>query len=123
MPKIDKLRLMQFLATELVKEEDANFFVANQEYPVWSPYNCSEAANILRIQRKAIAQNPLYCAFLTAINCDLMGKRFLGRASSLRDAMRSLSHFISLNCERFLGRASLSLDIQNSRYKLLGTHW
>ena len=50
-------------------------------------------------------------------------KRFLGRASSLRDAMRSLSHFISLNCERFLGRASLSLDIQNSRYKLLGTHW
>jgi hypothetical protein len=45
--KIDKLRLMQFLATELVKEEDANFFVANQEYPVWSPYNCSEAANTL----------------------------------------------------------------------------
>ncbi|WP_200888906.1 hypothetical protein [Aphanizomenon flos-aquae] len=34
LPKIDKLRLMQFLATELVKEEDANFFVANQEYPV-----------------------------------------------------------------------------------------
>lgn len=46
LPKIDKLRLMQFLATELVKE-DANFFVANQEYPVWSPYNCSEAANVL----------------------------------------------------------------------------
>ena len=47
LPKIDKLRLMQFLATELVKEEDANFFVANQEYPVWSPHNCSEAANVL----------------------------------------------------------------------------
>ena len=47
LPKIDKLRLMQFLATELVQEEDANFFVANQEYPVWSPYNCSEAANVL----------------------------------------------------------------------------
>lgn len=47
LPKIDKLRLMQFLATELVKEEDSNFFVANQEYPVWSPYNCSEAANVL----------------------------------------------------------------------------
>ncbi|MGK7885781.1 MAG: hypothetical protein AB4057_14290 [Crocosphaera sp.] len=45
--KIDKLRLMQFLATELVKEENENFFVANQEYPVWSPYNCSEAANVL----------------------------------------------------------------------------
>jgi hypothetical protein len=47
LPKIDKLRLMQFLATELVKEEDANFFVANKEYPIWSPYNCSEAANVL----------------------------------------------------------------------------
>lgn len=47
LPKIDKLRLLQFLATELVKEEDANFFVANQEYPVWSPYHCSEAANVL----------------------------------------------------------------------------
>ncbi|WP_348539844.1 MULTISPECIES: hypothetical protein [Spirulina sp. CCY15215] len=47
LPKIDKLRLMQFLATELIKEEDTNFFVANQEYPVWSPYNCSEAANVL----------------------------------------------------------------------------
>lgn len=47
LPKIDKLRLMQFLATELVKEEDVNFFVADREYPVWSPYNCSEAANVL----------------------------------------------------------------------------
>jgi hypothetical protein len=47
LPKIDKLRLMQFLATELIKEEDSNFFVANIEYPVWSPYNCSEAANVL----------------------------------------------------------------------------
>lgn len=47
LPKIDKLRLMQFLATELVKEEEPNFFVANREYPVWSPYNCSEAANVL----------------------------------------------------------------------------
>jgi len=38
---------MQFLATELVKEENVNFFVANQEYLVWSPYNCSDAANVL----------------------------------------------------------------------------
>jgi Putative addiction module component len=27
--------------------EDASFFIADQEYPVWSPYNCSEAANTL----------------------------------------------------------------------------
>lgn len=45
--KIDKLRLMQFLATELVKEEDANFFVANQECPILSAYNSPEAANVL----------------------------------------------------------------------------
>jgi hypothetical protein len=45
--KIDKLRLMQFLVTELVKEEDVNFFVEDQEYPIWSPYGCSEAANTL----------------------------------------------------------------------------
>jgi hypothetical protein len=47
LPKIDKLQLMQFLATELVKEEESNFFVANRKYPVWSPYNCSEATNVL----------------------------------------------------------------------------
>ena len=47
LPKIDKLRLMQFLVTELVKEEEPNFFIANQEYPIWSPYNSSEAANVL----------------------------------------------------------------------------
>ena len=47
LPKIDKLRLMQFLATELVKEEDANFFIANQEYPIWSPYNCFGAGAVL----------------------------------------------------------------------------
>jgi hypothetical protein len=44
---IDKLRLMQFLSIELVKEEKTNFFVANKEYSVWSPYNCSETASVL----------------------------------------------------------------------------
>lgn len=29
LPNIDKPRLMQFLVTELVKEEDASFFVAD----------------------------------------------------------------------------------------------
>ncbi|ELP52641.1 hypothetical protein O53_4366 [Microcystis aeruginosa TAIHU98] len=38
---------MQFLATELVKEENGDFFVEGQEYPIWSPYGCSEAANTL----------------------------------------------------------------------------
>ncbi len=47
LPKIDKLRLMQFIAKALVKDEEPNFFIENQEYPIWSPYNCSEAANVL----------------------------------------------------------------------------
>ena len=47
LPKIEKLLLMQFLAIEMIEEENANFFVENQEYPVWSPYNCSGAANVL----------------------------------------------------------------------------
>lgn len=52
LPKIDKLRLMEFLAKSLVKDEEPNFFMANQEYPVWSPYNCSEAANVLMMIAK-----------------------------------------------------------------------
>jgi hypothetical protein len=57
--KIDKLRLMQFLATELVKEEGVNFFVENQEYPIWSPYDCSEAADTLMnlLEKKQQEQN------------------------------------------------------------------
>jgi hypothetical protein len=47
LPKIDKLRLMQFFAKEPVKEEEVNFFVGHQEYSACSPYNCSEAANVL----------------------------------------------------------------------------
>jgi hypothetical protein len=44
--KMDKLRLMQFLATELM-EENVHFFAENQEYPIWSPYECTDAANTL----------------------------------------------------------------------------
>ncbi len=47
LPKINKLRLIQFLAEELVREEDQNVFFENQEYPIWSPYNCSGTANFL----------------------------------------------------------------------------
>ncbi len=64
LPKNDKLRLIQFLATELVKEDDVkgqdtNVFIANQEYPIWSPYHCSEAANVLMnlLAKKQQAQN------------------------------------------------------------------
>ncbi len=59
LPKIEKLRLMQFLAAELAKEEDPNFFIQDREYPIWSPYNCSEAANVLMdlLTKKQIEPN------------------------------------------------------------------
>jgi len=41
----DKLRAMQFLVSELAKEED--ILLNGQSYPVWSPYNSFDAANIL----------------------------------------------------------------------------
>lgn len=44
--KVEKFLLMQFPVAELVKEEDVNFFFANQEYPVWSPFNRPETANV-----------------------------------------------------------------------------
>jgi hypothetical protein len=42
----DKLRLMQFLVSELAKEENILLNVG-ESYPIWSPYNSFEAANTL----------------------------------------------------------------------------
>ena len=44
--RIDKLRLMQFLVSELAKEENALLNVG-EAYPIWSPYNSFEAASTL----------------------------------------------------------------------------
>ena len=43
--RADKLRVMQFLIQELAKEENA--LLGTDSYPVWSPYDSFEAANIL----------------------------------------------------------------------------
>lgn len=42
----DKLRLLQFLVSEIAKEENILLNVG-ESYPVWSPYNSFEAANTL----------------------------------------------------------------------------
>jgi hypothetical protein len=42
----DKLRAMQFLVSELAKEENA-LLSAGDSYPVWSPYNSFEAGSVL----------------------------------------------------------------------------
>ncbi len=46
LPHDDKLRAVQFLVSEIVKEEDVSLN-PGAAYPVWSPYNSSEAANTL----------------------------------------------------------------------------
>ena len=47
LPRADKLRLIQFLAQELVEAEDPPALVAGEEYPVWSPYDAFAAADTL----------------------------------------------------------------------------
>ena len=42
----DKLRVMQFLVCELARNEDA-LLQSQAEYPIWSPYDSFEAANVL----------------------------------------------------------------------------
>ncbi len=43
----DKQELMLLLQRDLPANTRQDVLVAGQEYPVWSPYNCSEAANTL----------------------------------------------------------------------------
>ena len=43
----DKQELMRLLQRDLPESTGQAVLVAGQEYPVWSPYNCSEAANTL----------------------------------------------------------------------------
>ncbi len=44
LPRTDKLRLIQFLAVELAKEENIEF-ISEGNYPIWSPYDAFEAAD------------------------------------------------------------------------------
>jgi len=39
LPRIDKLRLMQFLATDLVETDREQLPVMHEQYPVWTPVN------------------------------------------------------------------------------------
>ena len=43
----DKRQLLKFLENNLLIPKVENFFVEGQEYPVWSPYDCYEAAETL----------------------------------------------------------------------------
>ena len=44
--RVDKLEIIQILAAELANEE-TNLIKSGASYPVWSPYDALEAANIM----------------------------------------------------------------------------
>ena len=47
LPRVDKLRVLQFLAFELAQEEGLNWFEAEEAYPIWTPYEAFDAADTL----------------------------------------------------------------------------
>lgn len=47
LPRVDKLRVIQFLAVELAKEEGINLLEANGQYPIWTPLHAFAAADTL----------------------------------------------------------------------------
>jgi hypothetical protein len=47
LPHQDKLRLLQFLARELLRDEGLPDIRAGADYPVWSPYEAFAAARVL----------------------------------------------------------------------------
>lgn len=46
LPRADKFRAVQYLTSELAREESGNL-VPGAEYPVWSPFEAHEAAATL----------------------------------------------------------------------------
>ena len=46
LPKADKLRLMQFLVSEIAREEGV-MLQPDEAYPLWTPYDAFEAADTL----------------------------------------------------------------------------
>ena len=48
LPRVEKLRVVQFLIGELAREEELHPFSTNAAYSVWSPYDASEAAATLQ---------------------------------------------------------------------------
>ncbi|RFP59641.1 MAG: hypothetical protein BJG00_008765 [Limnothrix sp. CACIAM 69d] len=53
----DKFHVMQILISELA-QQDVDLLKPNQAYPVWSPYDAFEAADVmLKVLRTAKAQD------------------------------------------------------------------
>ena len=50
LPRSDKLRVIQLLASDVAREEGDTAAIAEGMYPIWSPYDAFEgAATLLRV--------------------------------------------------------------------------
>jgi hypothetical protein len=47
LPRGDKLWVIQMMAAEVAREEDAGLLKAGEEYPIWSPFDAIEGAAVL----------------------------------------------------------------------------
>jgi len=47
LPRVDKLRLIQFLVIDLAQEGGIPLLSAEAEYPIWTPLNAFDAADTL----------------------------------------------------------------------------
>jgi hypothetical protein len=47
LPRGDKLWVIQMMAAEVAREEDAGLLKAGEEYPIWSPFDAFEGAAVL----------------------------------------------------------------------------
>lgn len=47
LPRIEKIRAVQFLIGEIAREESLPPFTNGADYPIWSPYDAFEAATTL----------------------------------------------------------------------------
>lgn len=45
--RAERLQLVQVIVADLAREEDDAQGMADQEFPVWSPYDAGEAASIM----------------------------------------------------------------------------
>lgn len=48
LPRLEKLRVVEFLVGEIAREEELLPFAADTAYQVWSPYGAAEAASTLQ---------------------------------------------------------------------------
>ena len=50
LPRADKLRVIQLLASDVAREEGVEVTSADKAYPIWSPYDAFDgAATLLRV--------------------------------------------------------------------------